>query len=194
MFTGIVEKTGKIIKYQKDKIFISVPSLKDLKIGESISVNGMCLTLENFHNKLLEFHLSKESLSKSSPELFKVGNLVNIERACTPSTLLGGHIVTGHIDCTGKVKDFQKKEILKIEYPEKFSKYLVLKGSVSINGVSLTVSNLKEKEFEVSIIPHTLKNTNIINLKRNDKVHLEFDIISKYIERIILYKEKDENF
>lgn len=189
MFTGIVEKTAKIVSFTRDKVVISDVNLTDLKIGESISVNGMCLTIEDLKEGKLVFHLSKESLRKSDICLWREGNIVNIERACTPSTLMGGHIVTGHIDCIGKVKDFKRKEILKIEYPKEFSKYLVLKGSIAINGVSLTISNLKNYEFEVSIIPYTLKNTNILFLKKGDKVHLEFDILSKIVEKLISSKE-----
>jgi len=192
MFTGIVETTGKIISFQKNSVVISVPNLKDPKIGESISVNGMCLTVEKTEKENLFFHISKESLKRSSLSLWKTGKIVNIERACTPSTLLGGHIVTGHIDCIGKVKNFKNKEILEIEYPKEFSKYIVLKGSIAINGVSLTISNIKNYNFEVSIIPHTLKNTNLLFLKRGDFVHLEFDILSKIIERLIFFKEKEK--
>ncbi len=189
MFTGIVENTAKIVSFKRDKVLISSLNLTNLKIGESISVNGMCLTIEDLKDGKLVFHLSKESLKKSDLSLWKEGNIVNIEKACTPSTLMGGHIVTGHIDCIGKVKDFKRKEILKIEYPKEFSKYLVLKGSIAINGVSLTISNLKNYEFEVSIIPYTLKNTNILFLKKGDKVHLEFDILSKIVEKLISSKE-----
>lgn len=185
MFTGIVEGTGKIVSFSKNKLDIFAPFLKGLKIGDSVSVNGMCLTVEEIKDSTFTFHLSRESLSKSHPSLWKNQAIVNLEKPCTPSTLLGGHIVTGHIDCIGIVKDFKKNEILKIEYPKNYSKYLVLKGSIAVNGVSLTVSGLKNNIFEVSIIPHTLKNTNIFLLKRGEKVHLEFDILSKIIERLI---------
>lgn len=185
MFTGIVESTGKIISFKGEKVNIRAPFLKDLKAGDSLSVNGMCLTIEKIEKETFTFHLSKESLSKSHPSLWRNGSLVNLEKPCTPTTLLGGHIVTGHIDCTGRVKEFQRKEILKIEFPEEFSKYIVLKGSIAINGVSFTVTNLKKNTFEVNIIPHTLKNTNLINLKKGDVVHLEFDILSKILEKLI---------
>lgn len=185
MFTGIIESTGKIISFQNNKVVISVPSIEGIKIGESISVNGMCLTVESVKDESITFYLSQESLKRSSLELWKKGNIVNIERALTPEKLMGGHIITGHIDCIGIVKGFYNREILKIGYHKKFSKYLVEKGSISVNGVSLTISKLRGQEFEVSIIPHTLKNTNIINLKIGDKVHLEFDIIAKYLEKLI---------
>lgn len=185
MFTGIVEGTGKIINLKGEKVSISASFLKDLKVGDSLSVNGMCLTVEKFEGEIFTFHLSRESLSKSHPSLWKIGNLVNLEKPCTPSTLLGGHIVTGHIDCSGRVRDFQRREILKIEFPEEFSKYIILKGSIAINGVSLTISGINKNIFEVSIIPHTLKNTNLINLKRGNWVHLEFDILSKLLEKLI---------
>lgn len=194
MFTGIIESTGKIISFQNRKVTILIPAYQKINIGESISVNGMCLTVESVKDENYTFYLSYESLKRSSLELWKKGNIVNIERAITPEKLMGGHIITGHIDCIGIVKDFYKREILKIEYPKKFSKYLVEKGSISINGVSLTVSKISRESFEVSIIPHTLKNTNIINLKIGDKVHLEFDIIAKYLEKSIDKKDKYENF
>lgn len=190
MFTGIVESTGKIISHQNERVTILIPSSQKINIGESISVNGMCLTVESVKDDNITFYLSYESLKRSSFKLWKKGNIVNIERALTPEKLMGGHIITGHIDCIGIVKGFYKKEILKIGYPKMFSKYLVEKGSISINGVSLTISKIRGEEFEVSIIPHTLKNTNIINLKIGDKVHLEFDIIAKYLEKLISEKEK----
>ncbi len=189
MFTGIIQSLGEIINFQKNKVTIKLNNFKDLKNGESISVNGMCLTLEDFKDNLLTFYLSKESLRKSHPSLWAKGSKVNIERSATANTFLGGHIVTGHIDCIGKVISFKNKEILKIQFPKNFKKYIVLKGSISVNGVSLTISNLKENTFEVSIVPFTLENTNLKYLRTGSTVHLEFDIIAKYLEKIL----KNEN-
>ncbi len=184
MFTGIIQNLGEIINFQKNKVIIKADNFKDLKKGESICINGMCLTLEDFKDNLLTFYLSMESLKKSHPSLWAKGSKVNIERSVTPNTFLGGHIVTGHIDCIGKVLSFKDKEILKIQFPKNFEKYVVLKGSISVNGVSLTISNLKENTFEVSIVPFTLENTNLKYLRIPSPVHLEFDIIAKYLEKI----------
>lgn len=183
MFTGIIETIGEIKKFWNGKLEVYIPDLKGIKIGDSISINGMCLTVEDFEKQIFKFHISKESLKISSIEMWREGKKVNVERACTLQTFLGGHLVTGHVDCIGKVKKILKKEKIYISYPEKFSKYLVLKGSISVNGISLTISGLKKNQFEVSIIPFTWENTNLKYIKVGDLVHLEFDYISKLIEK-----------
>ena len=160
-------------------------NFKKKEIGSSISCSGACLTLENFNNKIAQFYLTKETLNKTIFRNIKVGDTINLEKSLKFGKRISGHFVQGHIDITSKVlkiKKIGKSWIIIFQLPKKYKKYLVYKGSVAINGVSLTLSKIFKNSFEISIIPHTLKLTNLVTLKEKNTVNVEFDILSKYIK------------
>ena len=190
MFTGIVQALGTItaitiLNDESKKLDIDGSKLgSEFSIGESINVNGVCLTVEKNANSILSFTAVKETLDRTNLKELEQGSKANLERALTLSTLLGGHLVTGHVDKTSKVIKIQKSDnwtILEISINENDKKYLIHKGSITINGVSLTVSDIKTESFEVNLIPQTLTETNLNNLKVNDEVNIEFDLIGKYV-------------
>lgn len=188
MFTGIVKEKGKVLETLKKsgKIYLTIETkdiLKKKKIGQSISVNGICLTIKKIDRKKALFEIMKETFDVTNLKNIKKGDRVNLEPALLLGESIDGHLVQGHIDCTGKVLKIQKEKsqkALKISFPKKYSKLLVLKGSIAINGVSLTISFLKKDFFEVCLVSHTLKTTNLSDLKKNDIVNMEFDIVAKY--------------
>lgn len=197
MFTGIVEKKVKINTSNKKNELLefsfSLPKGMDVKIGDSVSVSGCCLTVAKKVGKMVYFHLMPETLEKT---IFgkKLPNEVNIERSLKLSDRLGGHIVSGHVDCVGMVQDIQSKKEQKdiiIKFPKKFSDFVIKKGSVCVDGVSLTISKCTKDTFTVSLIPHTLKITTLHSLQKSDCVNIEFDIVSKHIVNLIK-KTKDE--
>ena len=202
MFTGIIEETGKIAAIEKHasgakmKIAARVVT-EDTKEGDSIAVNGVCLTAIDIKTGDFAADVSDETLNKSTLGQLKVGSVVNLERAVTPSTRLGGHIVQGHVDARGRfISAAQSGDFwtIRIGFPAEMAKYLVYKGSVSVEGISLTVAELKEDYFEIAVIPKTWELTNFSTLKSGDAVNLEADIIGKYVERIMLYgKNVNEN-
>tara|TARA_Y100000590_G_C15720587_1_gene1013421 strand:- start:2420 stop:3007 length:588 start_codon:yes stop_codon:yes gene_type:complete len=193
MFSGIITHTGKINKINKKKnnCFIEIKSsikFKNKEIGSSISCSGVCLTLENFNKKFMKFYLSRETLKKSIFNFLQKGDLINLEKSLIFGDRISGHFVQGHVDCTSKVKKIQhlgKSWLISFKLSEKYRKYIVQKGSITINGVSLTVSKILNDGFQISIIPHTLKLTNLVNLKINDHVNVEFDIMGKYIKNFL---------
>ena len=177
MFTGIIQEVGKVpkVKNKKDEKIFTIETVKILeskKIGDSIAINGACLTVTEI-----------ETLDLTNLSEIKENSEVNIEGALKMGQSLDGHIVQGHVDCIGKVLGW-KKNVLQIKFPSKIQKYIALKGSITINGVSLTISKRKKEEFEVSLILHTIQNTNLGKLKKNDKVNLEIDIIARYLETL----------
>jgi len=190
MFTGIVQALGTvtaitILNDESKKLNIDASKLgSEFSIGESINVNGVCLTVEKNENSNLSFTAVKETLDRTNLKELEQGSKVNLERALTLSTLLGGHLVTGHVDKTSKVIKIQKSDnwtILEISMNDDDKKYLIHKGSITLNGVSLTISDIKTESFEVNLIPQTLMETNLNNLKVNDEVNIEFDLIGKYV-------------
>ena len=188
MFNGIIKHTGKISKVLnrgKDYTIDIYSSLRLSKneIGSSISCSGVCLTLTSFKRKNLKFFVSKETLDRSNFKFIKKNDIINLEKSLIYGDRVSGHFVQGHVDTTCKVIkiDFVGKSWeVEISLPQSFKKYLVSKGSIAINGVSLTISKLLKKSFQISVIPHTLKSTNLIYLKENSIVNVEFDILSKY--------------
>ena len=196
MFTGIIEELGRIGLFEKygggARVRIdSEVVIKGTMEGDSIAVNGVCLTAFNVSLGSFVADISGETLNRSAIGNLKVGSSVNLERAVTPTTRLGGHIVQGHVDGRGKlVRTIQESDFwtVRVSYPGELGKYLVYKGSVSVDGISLTVANLTDEYFEVAIIPKTWELTNLSNLKNGDAVNLETDIIAKYIERIMFYR------
>ncbi len=192
MFNGIVKNTGLIKKINRNKRSMIISVLSNLKvnktaIGSSISCNGVCLTLISKINRLLKFYLSQETINRSNFSKIKVGNIINLEKSLKFGDEISGHYTQGHVDTVGKIlniKVIDKSWILKIKTPYDYNKFIVEKASIHINGVSLTISKKKNKYFEITIIPHTLKLTNLKNLKKNDLVNIEFDIFVKYIYEI----------
>lgn len=200
MFTGIIEELGKISAFEKrgDGARIEVSAkivTKDSSEGDSIAVNGVCLTALNIKKDSFSADVSRETLDKSTLGNLKVGAKVNLERAVTPTTRLGGHIVQGHVDARGKFDsalqngDFWTVRLL---FPEEIGQYLVYKGSIAVEGISLTVADLTEDYFEIAVIPKTWELTNLSTLKSGDAVNLEADVIAKYVERILLYGKRDK--
>ncbi len=197
MFTGLVEETGKLV----DKIatgdgyqlVISAEKvLDDLKIGDSISVNGVCLTVVKREKNNFSLDTIEETLKKSDLGSLKINDRVNLERPLKAEERLGGHFVLGHVDTTGTVKEIKElsnSHWMTIAFPENFKKYLIFVGSISIDGVSMTVAQLEGDSFSVGIIPHTWEMTVFSDKKIGDSVNLEFDVLGKYVERIMEAKE-----
>ena len=197
MFTGLVEETGRLVKkiatgdgYQ---LVISADKvLEDLKIGDSISVNGVCLTVVKRESNNFSLDTIEETLKKSNLGFLKINDRVNLERPLKAEERLGGHFVLGHVDTTGKVKEIKElsnSHWMTITYPDNFKKYLIFVGSISIDGVSMTVAQLDGNSFSVGIIPHTWEMTVFSDKKIGDTVNLEFDVLGKYVERIMDAKE-----
>ncbi|MFZ9248227.1 MAG: riboflavin synthase [Actinobacteria bacterium] len=195
MFTGIVQAIGtiksiEILSDESRRISVKCSNLgSNFSIGESISVNGVCLTVESQELDVLTFTAVKETILKTNFKELEVDSQVNLERAATLSTFLGGHLVTGHVDKTLKILDVQVSKnwtVIEIEFDNDDRKYLIPKGSITINGVSLTVSDLQSKSFKINLIPQTLSETNLKDLKVNDFVNIEFDLIGKYVLNKVL--------
>lgn len=204
MFTGIIEELGKIAGVEKHakgaRVRISAKTVtKDTIEGDSIAVNGVCLTALDITENSFVADVSQETLNRSTIGSLSVGSDVNLERAVTPSTRLGGHIVQGHVDATGKfLQALQEGDFwtVRVSYPKEIGQYLVYKGSISVEGISLTIANLTDEYFEIAVIPKTWELTNLSKLKKGSAVNLEVDVIAKYVERILIYgndqKQKDE--
>lgn len=198
MFTGLIEETGKVFSLEKrtDGSRLTIEAnvvVEDAKIGDSIAVNGVCLTVVNIKNKFLSFDVSPETLKRTNLETLKTGELVNLERALRPSDRLGGHIVQGHIDTVGKIVRFSpigEHWELNVEIPSEFSDFVVEKGSIAIDGISLTINQIRKNIISINIIPHTREVTNLKQRKAGDFVNLEFDILAKYVVNLLKpYKE-----
>ncbi len=199
MFTGLIEETGIItgINTSSSGCVLTISCKKilgDVKIGDSICVDGVCQSVVSIGSNCFTTELSQETLKVTTFSSVKSGKKVNLERALTLNQRLDGHLVSGHIDCIAKyisVSDegFSKKLSFEIQGP--FEKYMVYKGSVAINGISLTISDIKDKIFSVTIIPITIQETNLSELKIGDLVNIETDIIGKYVEKILLLNNND---
>lgn len=187
MFTGLVEDLGKVVNLllgsTNSRLKVQT-NLKDIQIGDSVAVNGACLTVVKIEGNTLTFDLSEETLKRTNLKWLKPNDLVNLERALTPSKPLGGHIVQGHIDTLGKITKLQKRGehyLLQVEFEEEFLPYVVEKGSIAVDGISLTINKVLPKGVEINVIPHTFQNTNLKTRKEGDWVNLEFDILGKYV-------------
>ena len=190
MFNGIIYNTGKVISIKKTKksLFIGILSnitLKKKDLGSSISCNGVCLTLVKIDKKKIYFYLSNETLKRSNFRSVKINQIINLEKSLSYGKIISGHYSQGHVDTVAKVNKISvidKTWLIRFKILDRrFNKYLIEKGSISINGVSLTISNTKKNYFNISVIPHTLKLTNLKDLKKNDLVNVELDIFGKYI-------------
>lgn len=189
MFTGIIEGLGKVRSLSEGTLTVEVArgfENDPWKIGESVAVNGCCLTVVSATDTLA-FDLSPETLARTSLGALAPGSTVNLERAMRADGRFGGHIVQGHVDATGAVVSITPAEnatIFRFQAPLEFDRYLIEKGSVTVDGISLTVVNLRDAAFDVWIIPHTLQETNLRERKLGDRVNLEFDLIAKYVEKL----------
>jgi len=198
MFTGIIEDLGKVeslIRFKdRAEITVSTRFLADLKASDSISVNGACLTVSEKSRSSFKAHIMKETLESTSLTYLKAGEHVNLERAMPASGRFNGHIVQGHIDCKAMITNIVSRgssREIEMNLPDKFRKYVTEKGSIAVDGVSLTVAKMSGTSFKVAIIPHTELNTNLFCHKIGDWVNLEFDVLAKYLES--LAKTKDIN-
>ncbi len=200
MFTGIIEELGEIASFteQSDgaRLEIRAEKVVDGTLeGDSISVNGVCLTALQIGKKGFAADVSTETLNCSTLGRLKKGDAVNLERAVTPATRLGGHIVQGHVDCRGEFVsavgegDFRT---VTISYPPEIGRYLVNKGSVTVEGISLTIADLTDTSFEVAVIPKTWEMTNLSLLEPGDPVNLEVDVMAKYVERLLGFENKTQ--
>ncbi len=198
MFTGIVEDTGVVSMVQPGAdTFVGIkPSAikpESLAIGESISVSGVCLTAVSFESGAFFIQASRETFSKTTMSSISEGSFVNIERSVAADGLMGGHIVTGHIDGVGTVESTRPRgDSVEFSFslPGGFMKYVTSKGCIAINGVSLTVNDVKGELFSVNVIPHTLSHTTFGSLSAGDKVNFECDIVAKYVERLMTFEKK----
>lgn len=200
MFTGIIEEIGKILRIElsgsSGKLHIQAKKvLEGTKVGDSIAVNGVCLTVTNLSRQDFTADVMPETLSRSSLGQLKSGSSVNLERAMAADGRFGGHIVSGHIDGTGTVKKITKDGNAvryQIAAPSKIMRGIVEKGSIAIDGISLTVATAEKEWFEVSIIPHTLGETILGEKKMDAVVNLENDVIGKYVERLLSFEKEEE--
>lgn len=192
MFTGIIETIGIVESLDREgnniNLLVSSSISKDLEIDQSVSHDGVCLTVTNKSKKSHNVTIVNQTIQKSKFSDLRIGSELNLERSMKINGRIDGHIVQGHVDDVGKcvnIEDESNSWIFTFQISDKFSRYLVEKGSISINGVSLTCFDIKDKFFSVAIIPHTYQNTNFNKIKINDFVNIEFDIIGKYVDRII---------
>ncbi|HEV7889126.1 MAG TPA: riboflavin synthase [Pyrinomonadaceae bacterium] len=193
IFTGIIEELGRVrsIERRGEGVRMTLEArvvTEGTKDGDSVAVNGVCLTALEVRTDSFAADGSRETLQRSTLGLLRAGSAVNLERAVTPSTRLGGHIVQGHVDARGKFLSAEEHGgswTVRIGFPPELARYLVFKGSVAVEGISLTVAALAEEHFEVAIIPKTWAVTNFSHLRPGDPVNLEADIIAKYVERIL---------
>ena len=194
MFNGIIYNNGTVKKISVTKkgksIFIfSKIALKKTNVGMSIACDGVCLTLVSYKKKILEFYLLHETINRSKFKYLKIGDKINIELPLKFGQDISGHICQGHVDTTSKLIDIKRKgasRILEFGLNYKEKKNLVIKASILINGVSLTISKITKKGFQIWLIPHTLKLTNLSDIKKNSLVNIEFDILSKYVKNYIV--------
>ena len=198
MFTGIIEEIGTITSITPNTLGLDITVeasvvFDDLKLGDSVAINGCCQTVTQIKGKTFTVQAVAQTVNLTNFKNLKQGNNVNLERAVTLNTRLGGHLVAGHIDGVGKivsVKNLGNSIIFEVSAPANIAKYLIYKGSVAVNGVSLTVCEVNNETFKVSVIPHTFENTIFKNLNVGAEVNLEPDMLAKYVEKLMT---KDDN-
>lgn len=197
MFTGIVEEIGRVADLGKGKLTIKAKKvLEDVNLGDSIAVNGICLTVTAFDGGRFTADVMPETLRRTSLQELKVGSPVNLERALTLSGRLGGHIVSGHIDGVGKILSFREEKnalLMKVAAEKNLLRYIVEKGSVALDGISLTVAAVTEGDFTVSLIPHTREITNLGSKREGSPINIETDIIGKYVEKLMFGEGKEKS-
>ena len=189
MFTGIVEEVGVVSKVTNNGMTVKASKvLSDVKLGDSIAVNGTCLTAVSFSNSEFSVDLSPETMRRTSLSQLTEGSRVNLERALSASDRMGGHIVQGHVDATGRITSIKPDGdsiIFRVRIPKRLDKYIVEKGFVAVDGISLTVVKRGASSFTLAVIPYTLENTNLAVLSEGDQVNLEADILAKYVESLL---------
>ena len=193
MFTGLIEEIGRVEKIQESGNGISMrigcrKVLEDLNLKDSISINGVCLTVVEIKNKHFDVDVIEETITRSNIKTYTTGYKVNLERALLLSQRLGGHMVQGHVDGTAPIKSQEMIEngtILTVEIPADLNEFIVEKGSISLDGISLTVASLTDGELSVALIPHTLKSTTIGEKKIGDLINVEVDILAKYAKKML---------
>ncbi|MEP6686204.1 MAG: riboflavin synthase [Verrucomicrobiota bacterium] len=193
MFTGLVEDLGTVlwirVTDRGTQLQLSAPRIAEgIRKGDSVAVNGCCLTVSAHRGRQLTFDLLQETLDRTNLRSLRRDGVVNLERALAADGRIGGHFVQGHVDCAAPVLAFEANGTdhrLEIELPSEFSHYVAEKGSIAINGISLTVAELSEASFAVWVIPHTKRHTNLDGVEKGDWVNIEFDILAKYLERMM---------
>jgi len=197
MFTGIVEELGVVAKISDNAMTVQASKVtEDLKLGDSIAVNGTCLTAVNFSRTDFSVDLSPETMRRTSLGQLSEGSPVNLERALLASDRMGGHIVQGHVDGTGRVMSSRvdgDSIIFRIRAPKRLNPYIVEKGFIAVDGISLTVVKRGASSFTLAVIPYTLKNTNLASVSIGDRVNLEADILAKYVESLLDRKYGSED-
>jgi riboflavin synthase len=193
MFTGIIENKGKVLRVeyrgQEERLTLEIPmDLTDLKLGDSINTSGVCLTVVEKKEQAIGVDLSLETLEKTILGKLKEGDRVNLERALRLTDRLGGHIVTGHIDGIGVILEKKRERDflgLRVRIPPSISRYVVQKGSIAIDGISLTVNQCQGEEIQITLIPYSIEKTTLIDKKVGDQVNVEADILGKYVEKML---------
>ncbi len=201
MFTGIIEEVGVIrsIRMGANSAVITIQAdkvMEDIHIGDSISMNGVCLTVTSFDEHSYSVDIMHESLKRTNLGLMKSGSRVNLERAMPAYGRFGGHIVAGHVDGTGRITSMKKDDNavwIHIDTEPSVLKYIVEKGSIAIDGISLTVAAVDDRSFSVSVIPHTGANTTLLDKRPGETVNLETDMIGKYVEKLLAFREEEED-
>lgn len=200
MFTGIIEEVGEVYSINKGTKSCSLTIkakkiMQDIKLGDSICTNGVCLTVTSFNNNYFTLDVTPETIFRTNLNKLSVGDFVNLERALSLTSRLGGHIVLGHVDGVGVIESIKREEnglFIEIKAPSNILKYTVEKGSIAIDGISLTISSLSEHSFTVCVIPHTKEETTLIYKKVGHSVNLECDIMGKYIEKFLLKEDREQ--
>ena len=189
MFTGIVEEVGIVSKITNNGMTVkALRILSDVKLGDSIAVHGTCLTADSFSNSEFAVDLTLETMRRTSLSQLTEGSRVNLERAISASDRMGGHIVQGHVDATGRITSIKPDGdsiIFRVRIPKRLDKYIVEKGFVAVDGISLTVVKRGASSFTLAVIPYTMENTNQAALSAGDRVNLEADILAKYVESLL---------
>lgn len=189
MFTGIIEEIGTIIGALPHRLTIGAThALGGVEIGDSINVNGACLTIIEFTDESISVDVVQETLDRTTLGELNLGNKVNLERSLTPESRMGGHIVQGHVDGVGQISDLSsrpKEQILTIKTPETLCRYIVNKGFIAVDGISLTVTGTVDMSFSIAVIPYTWEHTVLGTKSIGDRVNLEVDVVAKYVERLL---------
>jgi len=195
MFSGIIEALERPVTIEKGKdsltITLPIPNGWNVKLGESIALDGVCCTIQTLEKDTMSFFLMQETLKRTTVKSLLKDHAINLEQSLTLNTLIGGHLVSGHIDITAEVQEITlggESKTITFCLDKNFAKYVIYKGSITVNGVSLTVVSVADSSFSVSLIPYTLTHTNLGNLVEHDQVNIEVDLIAKYIEKLSRYK------
>ena len=200
MFTGLVEETGEVLSFHTQpeswrlKLRGKLVS-EDVQIGDSIAVNGCCLSVTETSKHTLVFDVLEETRLVTNLKDVDLGSKVNLERSLRHDGRMGGHFVTGHVDCVGKIKEIRHKGrdvLLRIEAPKPFRKYLVYKGCIAVDGISLTIAEVSEQTISIWLIPHTLEMTNLGGREKGEAVNLEFGLLAKYAEKILMDQDRSK--